>query len=64
MASRQQREPHMIRLVEPLFEVEALGVFPGGGEGGMQMAGEDLGIDLFEPGRHGCLIGRTRVFGR
>jgi hypothetical protein len=42
------------RLVEPLFEVEAFGIFPGGGEGGMQVAGEDLGIDLFEPGGHGC----------
>src|SRR5262249_29871720 len=42
---------HAINLVEPLLKVEAFGVLPGSRKGGMEMARENLWIDLLEPGR-------------
>src|SRR5262249_36775126 len=35
----------------PLLEVKALGVFPGGGDGGVKVPREDLWVDLIEPCR-------------
>src|SRR5262249_49943652 len=43
------RDAHALNLIEPLFEVKALGVFPGCSRGGMQMARKDLRVDFFEP---------------